>query len=241
MFFVALLGCKESVDTIYVSSSGNDQNNGTISNPVATIQKAQQLAREIIKKDSDAKIQVILSAGDFYIDETIQLNESDIISEPHMKLNEGGAVYAYSIGKGNKWIDNIAFKSSGMPASSIYALDDLAEFVTVQNNIYWINGKILNGVGSRPSERGNIISGNIRVNYREEFKSLMGEDKVGSWYVHETGRTSLDQKLKKIENEVKILGGWPKYSVIGIPESENGLPRLDEQYVLPKGTHVTIE
>ena len=64
MFFVALLGCKESVDTIYVSSSGNDQNNGTISNPVATIQKAQQLAREIIRKDSDAKIQVILCAGD---------------------------------------------------------------------------------------------------------------------------------------------------------------------------------
>lgn len=176
-----------------------------------------------------------------YLHSRNNLVMGNIISEPHMKLNEGGAVYAYSIGKGNKWIDNIAFKSSGMPASSIYALDDLAEFVTVQNNIYWINGKILNGVGSRPSERGNIISGNIRVNYREEFKSLMGEDKVGSWYVHETGRTSLDQKLKKIENEVKILGGWPKYSVIGIPESENGLPRLDEQYVLPKGTHVTIE
>ena len=112
MFFVALLGCKESVDTIYVSSSGNDQNNGTISNPVATIQKAQQLAREIIRKDSDAKIQVILCAGDYYIDETIQLNESDACGSASVSYLSAGdeAVNIYGgirLTNWEKWNQNI--------------------------------------------------------------------------------------------------------------------------------------
>lgn len=205
---------------------------------------------QIRYQDFSQNVQDGIRKGTFKFDrETIKpylharnnLVKCNIISEPHTKLNEGGAVYAYSVGKGNKWVDNIAFKSSGMPASSIYALDDLAEYHTVQNNIYWINGKILNGIGARPEERGNIISGNVRVNYRPEFEARRDLDKLGTWYVNETGRKTLDKKIKVIEKEVNRLGGWPKYSKIGIPKSENGLPNLNEQYILPEGAHVTIE
>lgn len=201
-------------------------------------------------QDFPAEVQQGIRQGTFRFDpETVKpylhtrnnLVEGNIISEPHMKLNEGGAVYAFSVGKGNRWLDNVAFKSSGMPASSIYALDNLAEFFTVKRNVYWINGVILDGVGARPTERGNDISDNVRVNYRPEFEARRGLDKLGKWYVNETGRETLDRKLEMIRKKVKKDGGWPAHALIGIPASEQGLPRLDEQYVLPDGAHVTIE
>ena len=63
---------------------------------------------------------------------------------------------------------NAIFKSRGMPGLSILALDDVAEYFTATDNVYWIHGPILNGIGARPTERGNVISGNVRVNYIKE-------------------------------------------------------------------------
>lgn len=175
-----------------------------------------------------------------YLHTSNNLVEYNIITEPHLKLFEGGAIYAYSVGKWNKWLNNVIFKSTGMPGSSIFALDNIVEFTTVKGNVYWINGPILCGVGARSDERGNDISGNVRVNCREEFKEQMPHG-YGLWYRNDTGRESLDSLVNVIKLKVDSMGGWPKGYVIDIPSSENGLPKLEEQYEFPKGAHFTIE
>ena len=69
----------------------------------------------------------------------------------------------------------------------------------------------------------------------------MGHENEGKWHVNESGRGSLDSLINVITENVKKNGGWPDGSNIGIPDSENGLPKLEEQRTLPKGAHVTIE
>lgn len=204
---------------------------------------------QIRYQDFPVEIQDGIRNGTFKFDrETIKpylharnnLVEYNIITEPHLKLYEGGSIYAYAIGKWNKWLNNVTFKSTGMPGSSIHALDALAEFTTIKGNVYWINGPILCGVGARSDERGNDISGNVRVNCRDEFKEQMPHG-YGLWYRNDTGREALDSLVNVIKLKVDSMGGWPKGYVIDIPGSENGLPKLEEQYEFPKGAHFTIE
>ena len=178
-----------------------------------------------------------------YMHSRNNLIEYNVISEPHSKLNEGGAIYAWCIGKDNFWRKNVIFKSRAMPGSSILALDDIAEYTTIENNVFWINGEILDGVGARSSERGNIISGNIRVNYKEEHRSRRGHDKIGEgrWWVNDFGRAPLDELLNEITDEVKKQGGWMSNPEIGIPKPNEPITKYGELITLPEGANVTIE
>jgi len=59
---------------IYVAPNGNDKNPGTHAQPVASFQRAQQLAR----KSSDTKpIHVVFKAGVYYLPETIKFTADD--------------------------------------------------------------------------------------------------------------------------------------------------------------------
>ncbi|HTE25701.1 right-handed parallel beta-helix repeat-containing protein [Flavitalea sp.] len=165
----------------------------------------------------------------------------NIISEPHSLLNEGGAIYEWCSGKGNLWKNNVIFKSRGMPGSSVLALDDLAEYTTVENNCFWVEGTILNGVGSRKTERGNIISNNYRVNYKTRFAATASLDKIGVWWMNEPGREKMDELVKIITNNVRKKGGWPGNSGIGIPGIGEEITKYGESDDLPKDSHVTIE
>ena len=176
-----------------------------------------------------------------YIHSRNNLIEYNVISEPHSKLNEGGAIYAWCVGKGNVWRKNVIFKSRAMPGSSILALDDIAEFTTITDNVFWINGQILNGVGSRSNERGNVISGNIRVNFIDEHAARRDHDKLGKWWSNVNGREPLDQLLKEITDEVQEQGGWLTAPEIGIPNPNEPITKYGELIVLPKGANVTIE
>lgn len=176
-----------------------------------------------------------------YLHARHNLVEYNIISEPHSKLNEGGAIYAFCLGVGNRWLNNVAFKSSAMPGSSIFALDDIAEYTTVKDNVYWINGVILDGVGARPNERGNDISGNIRVNFKREFEQKRSHDKKGKWYMDVEGREALDYLVNRITDKVKLLGGWPKNASVCIPGPSDEITQFGEELILPPGAHVTIE
>lgn len=176
-----------------------------------------------------------------YLHSNNNLIEYNIISEPQLMLNEGGAIYAFGIGKWNRWLNNITFKSSGMPASSVYALDNLAEYTTIKNNIIWVNGIILNSIGSRPEERGNEISDNVRVYFNKKLDARFDRDKEGTWYVNETGRKSLDQKLNFIIDIVNKKGGWPEGANYNIPDNESELPQANDTLGIPEGAHVTIE
>ena len=176
-----------------------------------------------------------------YMHSRDNLIEYNVISEPHSKLNEGGAIYAWCIGKGNVWRKNVIFKSRAMPGSSILALDDVAEYTTIQDNVFWINGEILDGVGARSNERGNIISGNIRVNYIKEHDAKRGHDKIGKWSINVPDREPLDLLLKEITDSVKEQGGWLTNPEIGIPGPDEPITKYGELIVLPKGANVTIE
>ena len=169
------------------------------------------------------------------------LIEYNVISEPHSKLNEGGAIYAWCLGKGNVWRKNVIFKSRGMPGSSILALDDVAEYTTITDNVFWIEGEILDGVGAREDERGNIISGNVRVNYKLKYDAKRGHAYLGIWSTNIEGREPLDALLKEITDIVQEQGGWPSNPPIGIPKLGGELTHYGEQLILPKGSNVTIE
>jgi hypothetical protein len=172
-----------------------------------------------------------------FLHSNANLVENNIVVQPEQILDEGGAIYAWCAGKGNIWKDNLVFKSSGMPASSILALDDLAEYFTITGNVIWVNGRAGCGtIGMRLTERGNVIRANIRA-------CVPDQKAVGNPPACCTSDPTRDPvyKLEKtITDKVKTAGGWP-----GDPDT--GIPRPGEeikdavQRTLPKGSHVTIE
>ena len=168
----------------------------------------------------------------------------NIVVEPEQLLDEGGAIYAWCVGKGNFWTENIVFKSSGFPGSSILALDDVAEYFTITDNVIWVNGSASCGtIGVRQRERGNSITGNVRACFKPEHADG-GANMNGianGFYRTETGRESLDKLLKKIQQDVVIDGGWLGSPSTGIPAPGEPITKGREKAPLPKDSHKTIE
>jgi len=167
----------------------------------------------------------------------------NVIVEPHILLNEGGAIYAWSIGKWNIWRANLIYKSRGMPASSVIALDDRVEFTTVEDNVFWVEGTILNGVGVRPTERGNLFDHNVRACYDPRFPSRRNRLLGKSW-VDDPGRAPLDRLFRVVLSRVTAMGGWPCHPRVGIPGPEGNrsgrkLPRGPS--VKPEDMHDVID
>jgi hypothetical protein len=179
-----------------------------------------------------------------YIHSNSNRVECNVVVEPEQILDEGGAIYGWSTGKGNSWRDNIVFKSSGFPGSSILALDDLAEYFTVTGNVIWVNGVADCGtIGVRPTERGNIIKDNIRACFKPEHADRSGGNLDGikqGLYRTETGRESVYALLKKIQDSVDKKGGWPGNPKTGIP-GPNESVKASVEIKLPEGSHKTIE
>jgi len=163
----------------------------------------------------------------------------NILVESETILTEGGVIYAWWCGTSNVWQSNAIFKSSGMPASSVLALDDGAEFTTVTDNVLWVEGPILNGVGARPAERGNTIAGNVRVCFKPEVGAVDRRHE-GKWWTNVAGREPLDQLVKDIAGEVEKQGGWSGNPVTGIPAPGEAVQRAAENS-LPKDAHATTE
>lgn len=172
------------------------------------------------------------------------LIENNIVVEPEQILDEGGAIYAWCCGKGNLWKDNLVFKSSGMPGSSILALDDIAEYFTITGNVIWVNGKAACGtIGMRPTERGNDIHGNIRAVYKPEHADGGAGNADGikkGFYTTDPTRDSVYKLEKVILDQVKAAGGWPGNPDTGIPRPGEEIKDA-RQRILPKNAHMTIE
>ncbi len=179
-----------------------------------------------------------------YIHSNSNRIECNVVVEPEQILDEGGAIYAWCSGKGNRWHDNIVFKSSGFPGSSIIALDDLAEYFTVTGNVIWVNGVADCGtIGVRPNERGNTIKDNVRACFKPEHADKSGGNLDGiklGFYRPETGRESIYALLKKIQETVHKNGGWPGNPKTGIPGPNEPL-KATIANILPEGSHKTIE
>jgi hypothetical protein len=170
--------------------------------------------------------------------------ENNIVIEPEMLLDEGGAIYAWCPGKGNVWKDNIIFKSSGLPGSSIIALDDLAEYFTITGNVIWVEGRAACGtIGVRASERGNIIHDNIRAAFKPEYADGGGGNLNGiakGYYATDTTREPVYQLLKTIAEKAGQEGGWLGNPKPGIPAAGEPVKPVDKR-VKVKMEHVTIE
>ncbi len=160
-----------------------------------------------------------------------------------MLLDEGGAIYAWCPGKGNVWKDNIVFKSSGMPGSSIIALDDLAEYFTITGNVIWVEGRAACGtIGVRPSERGNVIHDNIRAAFKPEYADGGGNMNgiANKFYTTDTTREPVYQLLKTISEKAAKEGGWLGNPKPGIPGPGEPVKPVDRR-IKVKMEHVTIE
>jgi hypothetical protein len=178
-----------------------------------------------------------------YLHSRENLIENNIVVEPEQLLDEGGAIYAYWCGKGNVWRDNLIFKSSGMPGSSVLALDDVAEYFTITGNVIWVNGSARCGtIGMRPNERGNVIKDNIRAAFipaHTDGPVNMNGIKQG-FYAADPSREPAYQLLKSIIDKANAAGG-----LRGRPEAV--IPGPGEeikdavQRILPKDSHITIE
>ena len=196
---------------------------------------------DVVKKIKSGKQRFDRETIKPYMHSNSNLIERNVIVEPHSILNEGGALYAWSSGKGNKWSENVIFVSHAMPGSSILALDDLAEYFTVEGNVFWVNGHILNGVGARGGERGNVIKNNHRVMFKPEHRARI-KTGFGKWWVNHAGRKKMDDLCAIIFVKVKKKGGWLGNPDIGIPGiDKNTILKNAPEVVLPKGSNVTIE
>lgn len=88
---LALTSCTGT--DIYVSNNGNDQNDGTKNTPVATLQKAQELARKQAGKET---INIFVEDGIYYLPNTLVFGAKDSGAEgkeiTYQAINEGKAI-----------------------------------------------------------------------------------------------------------------------------------------------------
>lgn len=89
----ALLPVAVSAQRVFVSTVGNDRNEGSERKPVATFARAQQLARTF---DADTDVEVIFADGVYYLPENITFGRQDSHNYPstvtYKALNEGKVV-----------------------------------------------------------------------------------------------------------------------------------------------------
>ncbi len=207
----------------------------------------------IRSQDFPQEIQAAVRSGTYrftrdsikpYLHSRDNLIELNIVVEPEQLLDEGGAIYAWCTGKGNMWKDNLIFKSSGMPGSSILALDDMAEYYTVTGNVIWVNGKAACGtIGVRGNEQGNVIGDNIRACYRKEHADGGGGNANGlrqGFYRTDATRDPVYALQKRIVDRVNETGAWSGNPDTGIPRPGETIKDA-RQRTLPKDSHVTIE
>ena len=78
---------------IYVSNKGNDNATGDINHPVASFERAQNIAQ---KSDPTVSVQVIFKNGTYYLPNTIHFTQKDSkigkAAITYCSENEGGAV-----------------------------------------------------------------------------------------------------------------------------------------------------
>lgn len=137
----------------------------------------------------------------------------NIALECNARLEEGGSIYTWHPGKGNQWTENIIYVSRSLHGSSIIALDDCAEYLTVTGNVIWAEGSAGCGtIGVRPQEQGNVIKDNVRAGFKPEHADGGGGNVDGiqnGYYRTETDLQSFDTLYGTIKAEVDKLGGWP--------------------------------
>lgn len=149
-----------------------------------------------------------------YMHSDSNIIEFNICNEPHAKLFEGGAIYAWHPGIGNVVNKNLIYKSSSMHGSSVIALDDRAEYFHIEGNVIWVNGVILDVIGMRDYTRGVIMKDNFRVAWKPEYNE--GRKRPADWYTNTKEIQPFWNLYREIRNGVVKHGGWPGKPVLEV-------------------------
>ena len=77
IMFIVLFFVIEKINSqeIFISTSGNDKNSGTIENPIATLEHAKELVKQL--NNHSSKITVYLRTGVYYLTKPLILNTND--------------------------------------------------------------------------------------------------------------------------------------------------------------------
>ncbi len=73
---IALSSCSKNI-SLYVAASGNDQSVGSIDQPLGTIQKAVETAREIRKSNIKTAVSILVRTGTYYLESPLILLPED--------------------------------------------------------------------------------------------------------------------------------------------------------------------
>jgi hypothetical protein len=171
-----------------------------------------------------------------YMHSDSNIVEYNICNEPHAKLFEGGAIYAWHPGKGNVVNNNLIYKSSPMHGSSVIALDDRAEYFHIEGNVIWVNGVILDVIGMRNYTREVTMIGNIRVAWKPEHEER--RKRPADWFSVTKGIQPFIDLYREIRIEVEKQGGWIGKPILEVLDDDSSFPEnehkdIDTSTIIP--------
>ncbi len=192
------------LQNFYVSPTGNDLNNGTFEQPVATFQAAQNLVRNFRKNNPETPVTVYFRGGKYYLPEPIVFTSEDngTVKSPvtynaypnEIPIILGGEKLEL---KWEKYKDGI-YKASvpkGVVFESLFVNDELQVLARYPN--FNANAAIFNGFAA------DCIS-------PEKVKSW--ENPAGGYYHvihgHKWGGFHFQITGKKNDTELEFTGGW---------------------------------
>lgn len=211
--FIVSLDIMSQTKTIHVSSKGNDTWNGSLKNPVATIYRAQELARSLGKETS---VDVIFDDGIYYLSNTVKFTSQDNKNYPAVttyKARNSGRV----IISGGKRI-NLKWKKY---RDDIYVADVLGDYDIDQLYIDDKKQQMARFPNSVHDEGKNVYD-TWTLNRKVKSDSLMdplSKTRINSWhnpvggYVHAMhsalwGDMHWYIKGRKSDGTLNMEGGW---------------------------------
>lgn len=213
---------------IYVSNDGNDQNDGSKDNPIATLQKAQTLAR---KKAGKEAINIYVEDGTYYLPETIVFTGEDSGSEKHPIIyraqNEGGVVLSGGVELDLKWD---LYRNGIFMAKTPKGLK--------------IDQVFINGKNQRMARYPNYDPTKISEPYQGYAADAFSSERAANWgdptggYIHALhssrwGGYHYRITGKNSKGEVTYKGGWQNNRQMGMHKDfrmiENIFEELDAE------------
>ena len=196
---------------IYVSPNGSDNAIGDISHPVASFERAQQIAR---KGKSNINVQVIFKNGTYYLAKTVQFTQQDSktnnVFTTYCAENEGGAIISGGAPLKAKWT---LFKNG------IYVTDVLPK--TKIDQLY-INGERQPMARYPNAQKNKNVFDAWDLSHNAIFDSITDvllPSRIAKWshpeggFIHAMhaylwGDMHWIIKGKDIHNKLELEGGW---------------------------------
>lgn len=210
----------------YVSPNGSDSNNGTQASPVASLEKARDLARSVAGK---TPIQINVADGVYYLPETlvIGLQDSGSAKAPiiYRAINEGGAVLSGGSKLDLKWT---AYKDGIFQATTPDGLN--------------IDQLFINGKSQRMARYPNYDPAKKAEPYQGFSADAFSKERAANWadptggYIHAMhvarwGGYHYRITGKDNKREVTYEGGWQNNRQMGMHKDfrmvENIFEELD--------------